>query len=47
MDATATLQVNPSTAYRMLNDFVKLSPGDLVVQNGANSAVGQFVIQVY
>lgn len=41
----ATLQVNPSTAYRMLKDFVQLSPGDFVVQNGANSAAGRYVIQ--
>ena len=26
---------------RMLLDFVDLAPGDWVVQNGANSAVGQ------
>ncbi|CAK5035442.1 unnamed protein product [Meloidogyne enterolobii] len=40
------LQVNPSTAYRMLKDFVNLSYGDIVVQNGANSSVGHFVIQI-
>uniref|UniRef100_A0A5S6Q8Y7 Enoyl-[acyl-carrier-protein] reductase, mitochondrial n=1 Tax=Trichuris muris TaxID=70415 RepID=A0A5S6Q8Y7_TRIMR len=42
----ATLAVNPSTAYRMLKDFVDLTPGDVVLQNGANSAVGQLVIQL-
>ncbi|KAI1726711.1 zinc-binding dehydrogenase domain-containing protein [Ditylenchus destructor] len=42
----ATLQVNPSTAYRMLKDFVSLNPGSIVVQNGANSAVGRYVIQI-
>ncbi|KHJ48751.1 hypothetical protein D918_01056 [Trichuris suis] len=42
----ATLAVNPSTAYRMLKDFVDLTPGDVVIQNGANSAVGQLVIQL-
>jgi trans-2-enoyl-CoA reductase len=42
----AMFQVNPCTAYRMLHDFVELSPGDIVVQNGANSAVGRYVIQV-
>uniref|UniRef100_A0A0V0GB45 Enoyl-[acyl-carrier-protein] reductase, mitochondrial n=1 Tax=Triatoma dimidiata TaxID=72491 RepID=A0A0V0GB45_TRIDM len=36
---------NTSTAYRMLKDFVPLSPGDCVLQNGANSAAGQNVIQ--
>lgn len=30
----------------MLNDFVKLQPGDWVLQNGANGAVGQAVIQI-
>lgn len=38
--------VNPSTAYRMLKDFVTLTPGDVVIQNGANSAVGRAVIQI-
>lgn len=42
----ATLTVNPPTAYNMLHDFVKLEKGDWVVQNGANSAVGQAVIQI-
>lgn len=40
------LNVNPCTAYRMLRDFIGLEPGDTVIQNGANSAVGQFVIQL-
>lgn len=42
----ATITVNPATAFRMLRDFVKLSPGDTVIQNGANSAVGQAAIQL-
>ncbi|XP_046673438.1 enoyl-[acyl-carrier-protein] reductase, mitochondrial [Homalodisca vitripennis] len=37
---------NPATAYRMLKDFVTLAPGEVVVQNGGNSAVGQNVIQL-
>ncbi|KAK6058215.1 GroES-like protein [Cooperia oncophora] len=45
-EASATLQVNPPTAYRMLKDFVDLKPGDTVIQNGANSAVGKAVIQI-
>lgn len=44
--AAATLAVNPSTAYRMLRDFVDLEEGEWVVQNGANSAVGQAVVQI-
>ncbi|XP_068135581.1 enoyl-[acyl-carrier-protein] reductase, mitochondrial-like [Hyperolius riggenbachi] len=44
--SAATLSVNPCTAYRMLMDFVSLEPGDTVIQNGANSGVGQAVIQI-
>ncbi|XP_046812913.1 enoyl-[acyl-carrier-protein] reductase, mitochondrial-like isoform X1 [Vespa crabro] len=40
------MNVNPCTAYRMLKDFVCLKPGDTVIQNGANSAVGQLIIQL-
>lgn len=42
----STLQVNPATALRMLSDFQRLQPGDVVVQNAANSAVGQAVVQI-
>lgn len=42
----ATLTVNPCTAYRMLKDFATLKEGDVVIQNGANSACGQNVIQL-
>ncbi|XP_048882268.1 enoyl-[acyl-carrier-protein] reductase, mitochondrial [Brienomyrus brachyistius] len=44
--AAATLGVNPCTAYRMLSDFETLQPGDSVIQNAANSGVGQAVIQI-
>ncbi|ORZ32223.1 hypothetical protein BCR44DRAFT_120887 [Catenaria anguillulae PL171] len=44
--ALASLTVNPTTAYRLLKDFVTLKAGDVVVQNGGNSAVGQFVAQL-
>ncbi|KAI9189482.1 hypothetical protein H9P43_000915 [Blastocladiella emersonii ATCC 22665] len=43
--AAATLNVNPPTAYRMVSDN-GLQPGDFLVQNGANSAVGQYAIQI-
>lgn len=33
-------KVNPPTAYNILSEFVDLRPGDFVIQNGANSAVG-------
>ena len=42
----ATLAVNPCTAYRMLRDFETLKPGDVIIQNGANSMVGLAVIQM-
>lgn len=42
----ATLKVNPCTAYLMLTTFKNLKPNDTVIQNGANSAVGQAVIQL-
>ncbi|KAG8757585.1 mitochondrial 2-enoyl thioester reductase [Ceratobasidium sp. 428] len=42
----ATMTVNPPTARGMLSDFRDLSEGDYVIQNGANSAVGQAVIQI-
>jgi NADPH:quinone reductase-like Zn-dependent oxidoreductase len=40
----AMLTVNPPTAYRLLRDFVALQPGDWLIQNAANSAVGRAVI---
>lgn len=46
VEDAATLAVNPATAYRMLADFTTLNKGDVVIQNGANSAVGQAVIQL-
>ncbi|KAM6967869.1 enoyl-[acyl-carrier-protein] reductase, mitochondrial [Aplochiton taeniatus] len=44
--SAATLGVNPCTAFRMLADFEDLKPGDSVIQNAANSGVGQAVIQI-
>lgn len=46
MNQAATLTVNPPSAYLMLNDIVKLQPGDWFVQNGANSQVGRLAIQM-
>lgn len=40
----AMLKVNPATALEMLRQYVPLSPGDWVVQNAANSAVGRSLI---
>lgn len=42
----AGITSNPTTAYRMLKDYVKLSPGEAFIQNGGNSAVGQSAIQI-
>ena len=42
----AMLKVNPLTALCLLENFVDLSPGDFIIQNAANSGVGQCVIQI-
>ena len=43
----SVMRINPGTAFRMIKDFVPdLKAGDIVIQNGANSAVGQAVIQM-
>jgi len=44
--SAATLSVNPCTAYRLLKDFETLTTNDVIIQNGANSGVGQAVIQI-
>ena len=38
------LSINPPTAALLLSEYVQLKPGDWVVQNSANSAVGRWVI---
>jgi len=40
----ATAFVNPATAVRLLQDFGDLQPGDWLIQNAANSAVGFSVV---
>lgn len=42
----AMLRINPPTALLLLTDFVELKPGDWVIQNVANSAVGRLVIRL-
>jgi trans-2-enoyl-CoA reductase len=42
----AMVRANPPTALLMLTDFVDLKPGDWVLQNAANSAVGKLVIRI-
>jgi len=46
MEYAGTVTVNPLTALRILQDFVKLNPGDAIVQKGATSIVVQCVIQL-
>jgi NADPH:quinone reductase-like Zn-dependent oxidoreductase len=40
----AMLRINPATALLLLEDQVDLEPGDWVIQNVANSAVGRHLI---
>jgi trans-2-enoyl-CoA reductase len=42
----AMMFINPPTADIMLREFVTLQPGDWVLQNAANSAVGRYVISL-
>lgn len=42
----AQLKANPPSAHFMLNDYVDFEPGDWLVQNAANSAVGRHVIRL-
>lgn len=42
----AMLLVNPTTAWLMLQEVLAVQPGQWVLQNAANSAVGRFVIQL-
>ncbi len=42
----AMLRINPPTALLLLTDFVDLKPGDWVIQNVANSAVGRLVTRL-
>jgi NADPH:quinone reductase-like Zn-dependent oxidoreductase len=42
----AMLKVNPATARLMLRDYVALQAGDWVIQDAANSGVGQNLIRL-
>lgn len=42
----AMLSVNPPTAALLLDEMVPLQPGDWVIQSGANSGVGAYVVQL-
>ena len=42
----AMLLANPPTAYLLLTEYVRLEPGDWVIQNAANSATGQYLTEL-
>jgi NADPH:quinone reductase-like Zn-dependent oxidoreductase len=42
----AQLKANPPSAHLMLETYVDLQPGDWVIQNAANSAVGRHLIRL-
>ena len=42
----AMLRINPATALLLLTDIVALKPGDWIMQNVANSAVGRLAIRL-
>ena len=42
----AMMTINPPTAALLLSEFVKLEPDEWVIQNAANSAVGQYLVQL-
>ncbi|HMB58477.1 MAG TPA: zinc-dependent alcohol dehydrogenase family protein, partial [Xanthomonadales bacterium] len=40
------ISINPPTAALMLSEFVELEEGDWVIQNAANSGVGNYLVQL-
>lgn len=46
VEQAAQAFINPPTAWRILEDFIELNAGDWIIQNAANSAVGQCTIQL-
>ncbi len=46
LDMLAMSFVNPPTALLILEEFCELKAGDWVIQNGAGSALGYFLIQI-
>mmetsp|Transcript_101 Transcript_101/g.138 ORF Transcript_101/g.138 Transcript_101/m.138 type:complete len:349 (+) Transcript_101:31-1077(+) len=42
----SNIGTNASCAYRLMNDFVKMKEGDVIIQSGANSSVGLSIIQM-
>lgn len=46
LELAATLSASPFTAYRILRDFVTLSPGDVILQNAGSTPVGTAIVQL-
>ncbi|MDP2802744.1 MAG: zinc-dependent alcohol dehydrogenase family protein [Phreatobacter sp.] len=46
LSQAAMLKGNPATAEALLSDQVALAPGDWLMQNAANSAVGTFLVKL-
>jgi trans-2-enoyl-CoA reductase len=46
LQQAAMLRINPATALVLLREFVALQPGEWIMQNAANSAVGRCVIRL-
>lgn len=46
LEQASMLALNPATAWGLLELFVSLSPGDWIILNAANSAVGYCLIQL-
>eukprot|EP00439_Symbiodinium_sp_Y106_P089737 s1_g2273.t1 len=46
VEQMSMLTVNPLTAHLILTSFTDLKPGDWIIQSAANSAVGEFIIQL-
>nr|WP_281398109.1 2-enoyl thioester reductase domain-containing protein [Ruficoccus amylovorans] len=46
VEMAAQAFINPPTALRILRDFIDFKPGEWIIQNAANSAVGISLIQL-
>jgi trans-2-enoyl-CoA reductase len=46
VEQMSMLTVNPLTAHLILGGFTDLKPGDWIVQSAANSAVGEYIVQL-
>jgi len=42
----ANMVINPPTALRLLEEYVSLEEGDTIIQTGATSATGKYVLQL-